>query len=154
MWIYAETVASELVSVYCRPDGNGQPLNAVYAHGGTIVDATITVTILDMYGDPIVGYPAEEIWLEGPPGSELVFCFGGSLADGPTDQNGQTTFSQAVQAGGHLYSDAPPDGLNVLVSGLIAESSSLWQISVNTSDIDGDLLVNIADTIICREPNI
>lgn len=142
---HAETNAPGLVSAFCRPDGGGQALSAVYMYGGAIADATITVTMLDIFGDPIHNFPAEDIWLAGPPGSPLVFCIGGNLADGPTDYNGQTTFTQPVQAGGHLFSNSPPVGLAVVIMGSVIESWGLWQISLNSADIDGDLEVNLTD---------
>ena len=81
------------VSVLSMLDGSGAPLSNALAWDGVngspvAVDATIGVTLTDDAGSPIVGYPADDIYLQAAsggweecPGTRLV-------ADGPTDANG------------------------------------------------------------------
>ena len=86
--------------VIVDPDGGGTPFTAAFAPGGGTVDATITVTLVDAMGEPIVGFPGSDLWLEST-GGGLARCAGwGTFADGSTDQNGQTTWHQPKLAGG------------------------------------------------------
>ena len=56
----------------------------------------------DSAGDPVVEYPAESVWL-ATEGGGLVSCTDGTIADGPTDVNGEATITGPLRAGG--YSD-------------------------------------------------
>ncbi len=117
--------------------------------GVACVDATITLTLLDSFFDPVVGAPAEDLWLETTL-SGLVLCPGGSIADSPTDSEGQTTWSRALRAGGHSDREA---GEHVIVRiGLRADPWATYSgdadIIFNSPDINGDLQVDLSDTVL------
>ena len=139
----AVTAAAQAVSVFVLPDGSGPPLSMANVFGGAQADATITLTLYDGYGDPIAGYPAEDMWLETGMGG-LQFCEGSGIADANTDANGMTTFSGSFRGGG--YSDL--DGgepLFVVVADDVLTSGPGFQIVFNSADINGDLQVDVAD---------
>lgn len=124
-------------TVFARPDGAGPPLTQAFAAGGTPVDATITLTIVDPLGDPIGGLPAEEFW--------LVSAAGGMMPcdlvhpDGPTDVNGQVTWSLPPAVGGHSVGDH----LRVVVAGAMLQTEI--PLTVKTPDLSGDRFVNLTD---------
>lgn len=132
------------VSVFTLPDGNGKGLNEAKVEVGGEVDATITVTLVDALGNPIFLYPFEDMWLETSAGG-LAPCNGGSVSDGSTDINGQTTFSAALYAGGS--SDrVGGEKCKVIVNGTALVGSDM-DILFNSADIDGDLQVGLPDTV-------
>ena len=142
---WAVCATDEPVSLPLRPDGNGRPFTSAYMWNGVQVDATITVYCVDYNMDPIPDYPAEEIWLEWY-GDEVVFCLGGNIADGPTDENGVTTFTGSPPAGGS--GDAAAGyGLQIMMSGAPLVQPP-FDISANSPDLTGDLVVNISDIAI------
>jgi hypothetical protein len=138
------------VSVYTLPDGSGDSLSnawhwdGVPGHPPVRIDATITYTLF-AYGDPVFGYPREDMWLVTSLGG-LVLCPAGSIADANTNQMGQTTFSQAVRGGGAT----DPNGGEVclvMVSGMVCPLEGL-DIQFNSPDINGDLTVNLTDVVL------
>jgi len=133
------------VSVFTRPDGNGQPLNACYSYGGGISDATITLVVRDFYGTPIPFFPAEDAWL-GTSSGGLVTCLGGSIADGDTDLNGETTFTNPV-FGGAASDYTGGETTVVYVDGMPLPQPGFTDMGFNSADIDGDLLVNLTDVV-------
>jgi hypothetical protein len=140
---YATIAADEPASLYSLPDFGGDSLDNAYAYSADRIDATITVYVLDMVGNPIQYYPLEDIWLDGA-GGEFVFCPGGTVADYATDENGVTTISGPFAAGGSVH---PADhGMVVLLNG-----SALYQppfaLGGNSPDINGDLVVNLSDAV-------
>jgi hypothetical protein len=141
---FATTDATEQVAVYTRPDGFGDEarLDHARAFGGTTVDATIHVTLLDVNGVPVVGYPAADIWLETNLGG-LVLCDNGSMADAPTDFFGRTTFSGPIYGGGASDPDAGEITV-VKISGDALNGSDL-NILFHSPDITGNLVVSLAD---------
>lgn len=104
--------------------------------------ATVTVTVRDGNGDVIVGYPFQDMSLDANTDTDLTICPGGSTFDANTDANGQSTFSGNVAGGGQTQG-----GLRVLLGGtpVTGGLGSLIDIDVNSSDINKDLVVNIAD---------
>jgi hypothetical protein len=145
--IELETAATGRVSVYTLPDGWGHPFTYAYQWDGVIghspemVDATLTLTLTGD-GEPIVGWPAEEIWLEATSGN-LLTCVQGACADHPTDAQGQTTFTLPLLAGGHTALD-----LNARIYGVVSGEpglQSLVDVQVNSPDLSGDLVVNLTD---------
>ncbi len=132
-------------SIYAVPGRLGSPLTAAHAPGGAIVDATITAELLDWSGYPVEGYPADDIWLEAAAGS-FAFAPYGTVADGPTDQNGRTVWTRPLDGGG--WTSGP---LVVLVGGVPLPSEPL-DLSINSADQDGDLLVNLRDLVLLGEP--
>jgi hypothetical protein len=129
-------------SIYVVPDGSGRPLTEAYAEGGNVVDATITVYLLDIWGDPVPDYPAEDIWIATVDGG-LVACPGGATADAPTDAFGETHFQDPLEAGGWSATEA----VQVFVAGLPLVGAPL-ELRLNSADIDGDLEVDLTDIVL------
>jgi len=143
---YATSANSEPVSILVRLDGSGWTLTNAMLFGGARTDATITLTLLDGTGNPVVDYPAESSWLVGGCRHPLCLsvCGTGSISDGNTDMLGQTTFSNPLRAGG---SGA---GATIMVgtwpepeSPIEFPGEELFQF--NSPDITGDLVVNLTD---------
>lgn len=126
-------------NVFVVPDGTGQPLTEARAPGGALVDATITLTLLDPWGNPISGYPPEDLWLETS-GDGLVACSGGTSADHQTDNTGQTTWSTSLAAGGNSHGEL----VRVYVASYPLNGPGL-DLTFNSADINGDLVVNLSD---------
>jgi len=142
----AEVMTDETVTVYCVPDGSGNPLSAAQSWGGLVVDATIQVQLIDAWtGDPCADVPAEDIWFECAGDCQLTFCSGPPIADGPTNEFGQTTFSGPVAAGGHSTPDETE--FVVMFSGSALFAIPIWSgnLQFNSADINGDGVVNLAD---------
>jgi len=141
----ATTAATEPVSVFTAPDGSGQPLSNCYVLGGALTNATITLTLLDNMGSPVVNYSYEDLWLETSLGG-LQLCTNGSVADANTDVNGQTTFSGAISGGGQSdYSSG--ELTQVFVDGFPLTSSPGLEIYFNSGDLNGDLRVDLCDIV-------
>jgi len=137
-------VAPASVSVYTLPDGSGHPISDCYLFGGERTDATISLVLRDQDENPVPDYPAEDIWLQTMQDG-LVLCPEGSIADGPTDANGMTTFSSAVRGGG--ASDPEAGEITVVVVGGCASYRPGRTILFNSPDLNGDLVVNLADVV-------
>ena len=127
-------------TVFTRLSGEGSPLTEAIAPGGAVVDATITVTLLDPIGDPIVNYPAVDVWLETS-GGGLAACLGGTWADHPTDAYGMTTFSHPLAAGGCTAGETA----EVYVAGAPLVHGSNLPLEFRSPDLDGDLDVDLSD---------
>jgi hypothetical protein len=134
------TAAGEPVCVYTRPDGGGDPLQACCRMGGQKVDATIILTVLDYYGAPIVGLPAEDMWLEA---DGVVFCPGGAIADRDTDEDGTTVWRRALGGGG---ASQPGAATWVLILGVALPQSEL-DIRWHGPDLNADLVVDLTDVV-------
>lgn len=142
----ATTAAAVQVSVYSLPNGNGKPLTQAKAIGSTTpVNATITLTLKDGNGDPIFTYPFEDLWLETSLGN-LKHCAGGTVADFSTLANGTTTFTNPI-LGGKQSDRVNAEKTIVLVSGSPLAGGGL-DILWNSPDIDGNLIVNLSDTVL------
>lgn len=120
------------------PDGSGAPFTAARGPGGAIVDATITLTLLEYCG-PIPNFPRADMWLEAV-GTAFASCTGGTVADAGTDADGRTHWALPLRAGGHEATS-----LQVIVNG-----SPLWQVPplglrAVSPDLDGDGLVALND---------
>jgi hypothetical protein len=130
------------VSVMNCPLGDGMAINSCMALPGiTEVDATITLTVNDVNGDPIYLYPGADMWLASDT-KAIVVCPGGSTADADTDIDGQTTFSGALFAGceGH--------GVVILINGQTLNQAPLAAYNFNSPDIDCNQIVNLTDVIL------
>ncbi len=128
------------VSVYNLPNGGGHPLNDCFLLGGTKTDATITLTLFDVFDTPIYQYPNTDMWLESGDGN-MAFCPGGTTADGDTDAAGQTTWSNPLFAG------CSGIGTVVVVSGNTLNQAPLLM-NHNSPDINCDLNVNLSDVVL------
>ena len=126
--------------VWATPAGTGPSLDQAHGPGPGVVDATIHLEITDTGGGPIVGYPYEDMWIEGQ-SQDFAFCIGGTVADADTDTDGRTTFSGPFAAGGKIL---PPDQPVVVVAGAPVRNTSL-PLTGNSADANGDLHVDLAD---------
>ena len=126
--------------MYNTPIGDGfaSQFDAAFGTSG-VVDATITLTLVDTDLEPIFAYPFADLWLETSLGG-LSICAGGSVADQATDELGQTTWSGLVLGGGYT---APGETTVCMIAG--APLSSTVAISHNSADISGDLRVDGTD---------
>ncbi len=139
-------------SVYTLPNGMG---NTMVGAG-----AQITLTMLDVTGAPCPGIIPSDMWIETgwgglvlcpynwPPGTWPGYV---SIADMPTNNLGQTTFSNSVFGGG--WSDLPNGEPCIIrtiwgkVNGTMAGGplNSDMPIGFNSPDINGDMVVNLSD---------
>jgi len=135
------TIAPEAngANIFVVPDGSGQPFTQAHAPGGALVDATITLTLVDTQGDAIYLYPHEDLWLETS-GNGLVPCAGGTIADHSTDFVGQTTWSDPPRAGGNSHGEV----VQVHVGGMPLGGPGL-NLTFNSADINGDLEIDLSD---------
>jgi len=130
--------------IWVSPSGYGPALTDAYVPGiSATFDATIIVTLTDWNGDPIVGWPHEDVWLDELSPSAFVFCPAGTCADTDSDANGQMRFTSSLMAGGQIM---PDDDTYVFVNGETLSSLSV-PLSVNSPDINGDLTVNLSDVV-------
>jgi hypothetical protein len=140
---YAFSQQASQVSVYSLPNGGGDGIDDCYLFGGTKTDATITLYVLDINGDPIYLYPFADLWLEtntpgvNPP-TGMVLCPGGSTADQSTDENGMTTFSNPVFGCAHGY------GTDVMINGDPINQPPILM-DFNSPDINGDQVCDLPD---------
>lgn len=93
------------LTLYNLPNGGGNAFDRAYDGAGGFADATITLTLVDGNGALIPDFPFEDMWIEGVPADPsyvgLVPCpNAGTAPDGSTDENGQTTWTGTLQAGG------------------------------------------------------
>ncbi len=126
-------------SVFNLPNGQGDPMTAAKTSNGTVVNATITLTLVDALGDPIPFYPSEDLWLETTGGS-FAHCPNGTAANLSTDVNGVTTWANPLLAGGSSFGQT----VVVMVAGAALNQAGLG-IIFNSADIDGNLAVNLGD---------
>lgn len=153
---FVSTATANLpVALFSSPAGTGRPFtnallwDTVPGSTPTVVDATISVTLTDENGSPIVGYPANQLGLASSAGG-WIECAGNEIAaDGPTDGTGTTTFSGALHAIGTtgpgelmVLTINDPDANAITYSG----GGGGLDIRVNSADLDGfDGLVNLVD---------
>ena len=124
------------------PDGNGNLFAEAHDEDGNVVDATITLTILDSLDVPIANFPFEDCWLESLDGG-MVPCIGGTTADFNTDALGETQWVYPLRAAG--YSEAP---VLVLINGDALHTNPGLPLNFNSPDINGDGIVNLTDVAI------
>lgn len=123
------------------PDGSGPPLSSAFRFDREQVDATISLTLYSSCPPtgPMVDYPAEDMWLESSDGS-LVFCVGGSIADGPTDSLGNTGWSGSLSGGGW-------DSGSLMIRLATGDAHGFFNLPlmINSPDLNADLTVNLQD---------
>lgn len=126
-------------ALYNLPDGGGRALTEARLPDGTPVDATIVLHMLSESMDPVVGFPAEDVWLFDVDGG-VVPCLSGTIADAPTDAAGDATWTRPLRAGGSSA------GLTLIsVGGSTIYNTAGFALRHNSADINGDLQVNLAD---------
>ncbi|MCP4144834.1 MAG: hypothetical protein GY752_06055 [bacterium] len=134
------------VSLFVVPDGSGQLLTEASIRdlaGDGPIDATITVTLIDLHGYPIYMFPEEDVWLESSLGG-MMACAGSVHADAPSDINGEMTFTSALRAGGY---SADGEQMVVLINGMPVIGNDL-DIKVNSPDIDANGIVDLSDIVL------
>jgi hypothetical protein len=129
----------EAATVLVVPDGGGRRFDEAVLSDGTVVDATLTLVVLDGNEDPVFGYPWEDLWLESADGG-MVACNGGTTADANTDPGGETQWVLPLLAGG--WSQALTQ---VYVNGSALTTGPGLNLHVNSPDLNGDLKVDLAD---------
>lgn len=128
--------------LFSRPDGAGAAFTQARTTGG-VVNATITLTMLEVPGVPIPGIAATDMWLEREivaNTGNFVACDGGTLADRPTDAAGVTHWTRPLRAGG--WSTAKT---LVVVWGSALASNTGLVLRHNSADLNGDRVVNLSD---------
>lgn len=138
----ATTAAGAQVTVYNLPNGNGDPFTEARLQGGGTTDATITLELLDGNGDPIPNYPFEDLYLDST-SEDFFACANGTTADFNTDENGITTWSNPLLAGGYTDPTAP-DLVQVFVNGAPLAGPGM-NIQFNSPDITGDGAFTLGD---------
>lgn len=137
--------AGQPVSLFSTPAGGGNAFAQAFAFGGAIVDATLEIVLwpdAPGFGDPIAGFPAQDIWLEGMAGT-LVPCGGGTCPDQDTDAEGRTRWAQPLRTGG--YAETGTFGpVWILVNGDAIAGGAL-DLRLNSADLNGDGFVNLGD---------
>ena len=139
---YAECATSDQVSIFTTPDGLGNTFLQAYLYGGVETDATITLHMIDQWGNPIANYPREDLWLETTLDG-LVGCIGGTNADSATDENGETHWQNALHAGGQTVPDV--ELTRVIINGDPLETSEGFAVQFNSADMDGSGAANLTD---------
>lgn len=141
-------VGQEEVSLYILPDGSGPALTEAMVIGsGELVDATISFRLITALDAPIPNYPYEDVWLETN-NDQQYFCPGGSCADGPSNVDGEMTFSGAFSGGGfhlgdtYVFVNGSPASY---LLGIYSFDHPPVSISFNSPDINGDGIIGLAD---------
>ncbi len=130
---------SEDLALFVLPGGNGSTFaEAQLKNEGSVRDATLQLLLQDVYGVPVVNYPLEDLWLE-PEDGNFVPCVGGTCPDQNTDDLGITYWSAPPNAGGHSEGS-----LFVMVAGIAITDYPL-SMAINSADMNGDLVVDLAD---------
>lgn len=156
------------LSVVLIPNGSGQVMPNCYQFGGAPGNATITVTLNDIAGNPVAGYPAAAVWLQTslggvvwcpynwPPGTWPGYV---NIADTPTNAAGQTRFTQAYFGGNHSQLglgevtevwtiDAAGNPVKVNGTAPGGPPNSNLRIVFNSPDLNADGVVDLSDVVI------
>lgn len=126
-------------SLLVVPDGDGNPFTEAHDEEGNVVDATITLIMLDNMDFPIANFPFEDCWLESIDGG-LVACNGGTTGDANSDINGMMEWVNPMFAGG--FSE---ELVQVYVNGAALETNPGFPLKFNSPDLNSDLVVNLID---------
>ncbi len=130
--------ASPGAAVYNLPNGQGAAFTGARAPGGAVVDATITVTLVDNAMNPIFAYPFDDMWLQTS-GNGLVYCASGTTADAATNAQGQATWSTTLAGGGNSFGELTL----VMIAG--SPLANTVNVIYNSADLNGDLICNLVD---------
>lgn len=119
------------------PAGDGQTLAEV--------GARIDLIGVDGQGIPVPGVDPRDIWLMGCGGGDPCLWAGMSIGDGPTDENGETSLSGTVAAGG-MYSGVSVFAYDiVMVSSPDCSEAICLPVELRSADINNDMIVDIID---------
>lgn len=119
---------------FMLPSGTGERMDA---DDGS-VDTTILVQMACSDG-PCILLPFQDIYVEGPAGSNLSFCHLGNASHANTNGQGETHFTYPLRGGG--WADG---GVRVYFAGYVLPGA-LDDLRINSPDINGDLVVDLAD---------
>ncbi len=155
-WPYTYIITMESggeASAFMVPDGSGPPLSEARSPDGTVTDATITMQLMTIEGIPFVGLPREDMWLQwldapgGVTGCSHAAQYPGGmfLADGPSDVNGDVTFSLPLVGGGWSDGQVAAFLLGTRALNIGGWVESPLPLRVNSPDITGDRVVNLTD---------
>ena len=128
--------------LYNLPNGLGSTFAQARTTGG-VVNATITLTVLDGGGVPVANFPASSMWLqkEVVAGTgNFVACTSGTIADANTDASGVTTWTLPLRAGGWSISKTL-----VYIDGAPLTSNAGLVLQHNSADLNGDGTANLSD---------
>ena len=128
----------EVITLMVRPDGQGSAFTEAQLPDGTQVDGTLFVKVIDWGEDPVVNFPAEDLWIESEDGG-LVACLGGTIADVNTDETGLSYWIEPLQAGGSSLATSA-----VMIAGDSWGTGDL-PLNFNSPDLNGDRVVNLID---------
>ncbi|MCP4293362.1 MAG: hypothetical protein GY780_16170 [bacterium] len=150
---FGGSITTELeaeASVCIIPGALGSPLTQAMYFGGAPANARIEFSIVGINGDPVVGFPAEDMWLEAETTTDFVcpdIGGWGFTADVATNSSGVTWFENPLNGGG--WSEGP---LWVYLNGSRAATPppggyALDPVALrfNSPDINGDGFVSLAD---------
>jgi hypothetical protein len=140
----AHTAASAGVNpvMYNLPNGLGSTFAQARATSG-VVNATITLTVLDGGGVPVANFSAADMWLQKAVVAgtgNFIACTGGTTADLNTNNAGVTTWAAPLRAGGWSTSNTL-----VVINGAALTSNAGLNLRHNSADINGDGVANLSD---------
>lgn len=131
-----ETVSTATSGSGCLrvvPDGTGETLSAK--------GLTVTVTVLDTGGLPVVAYPFQDVGLaDNAGGADVSLCTSGWVSSANTNSSGVTTITGVGFGGGNTQG-----GMRATVGGVRITNGLALDIDVVSSDLNGDLIVNLTD---------
>ncbi|MBK9473789.1 MAG: hypothetical protein IPO18_16215 [bacterium] len=128
--------------MYNLPNGLGTTFANARSTGG-VVNATITLTVLDGGGVPVANFSANDMWLEKEvvaSTGNFAACTGGTTADLNTNASGVTTWAAPLRAGGWSTSKTL-----VVINGAALTSNTGLILQHNSADINGDGNANLSD---------
>ncbi len=148
-YVWQITPHAEDVSLFVLPDDSGPPLTQAMTFGGQVIDASIDITLTDLYGAPVANFPFEDMWLD----TETITggrCpgYGHFSPDTSTDYNGLASFTTALGGGG--WTEGP---MWFYLNGDRARHPDGWQhppitLRFNSADLNHDGSVNLSDIAI------
>jgi len=127
------TASSASGCLRITPNGFGETLSSK--------GLTVTVTVRDGNGDPIAGYPFQDVGLaDNVGGADISLCTSGWVSSANTNASGVTTITGSGFGGGSTQG-----GMRATVAGVRVTGSIALDIDVVSCDMDGDLDVDLVD---------
>ena len=129
----------ETLTLMITPDGTGGYFTTARTPDGVIADATITLHVRNVVGDPMAFFPREDIWIQSED-RDIAFCGIFDLwPETDTDWDGMTYWLQGPRGGG--YHEGP------IVVYVISQALSQppLALSFNSPDITGNGIVSLGD---------
>jgi len=133
----AYCVTNTDVLIFCELDGTGASLDSAVDGNGNIVDATIVAEMVHWsLGDPLVGIPAEDVWLESV---SFNYCSSPLSPNGPSDADGYMFFTGTLSGGGSM------NDFELCFAGDYFPGLTIDNLFFNSPDINGDNTVDLSD---------